>query len=168
MFHTIKHKFNTTIISPIKTYSAFKQNILLFPYIREIFVYPIIYLLSKRANEKNVVYLFNSTTTLFLSRKANHKRIIYVHALFSYQTNNLKKLFSNRIIIQILKLIEYIMLYIESRSLNNADHIMVPKNDIIKYLKSKIDLNSNYTIIPQFLNNEDIFNKKLIKKYDIL
>ncbi len=165
--------YHVSIKSPFKHFNKNLLKIILFPYFREVFVYPItfviMYKLKKFATTK--VILFNSTFTLLLMKPKKVNTILYVHALFSYQTHNLKQIFKNQYILTaILRIVERIVLLLEMHSINNYSTVIFPKDDIINYLKQKnIIIKTKVEVIPQFITSySSTYHTKQDKIYDII
>ena len=111
-----------------------------FPYIREGFVYPYIgFKLIPKIEPDFDVLCFSSITTPAI-RKAKTKTLIYANCLFSRQT----KFFQHRLPLRYRPFFNEVTYtyfkILEAKSLHNVDRIVVPKNDVKRFMVEQLKL----------------------------
>lgn len=166
---TFVEKFATSTDHEVQIFSYRKSkmlSMLLFPYIREMFVYPVVFLLHKVPKDVDLI-IFNSTFSTFL-RKPKSKSVVIVHCLFTLQALKLKTIFSRPYQLPVAAL-GLICKQYEKKALTNVDVIISPREEIKDFLVAKLAINeSMIKVIPQFVDRKYFHIKRSDKVYDLI
>ncbi|MBN1352381.1 glycosyltransferase family 4 protein [candidate division KSB1 bacterium] len=139
-----------------------------FPYIREGFVYPYVGLKLIPEIERNYNILYFSSITTPIGRRSKAKTVVYANCLFSRQT----KYFQHRLPLRykpFFNTASYLYFKVlEAKSLRNVDRIVVPKDDVKRFMVEKLNvpaekieiicvgINTNFFKPPETDNRENI------------
>lgn len=178
---TKKHGGASTFVGYFAAHFAAKENLdikissfqkkiilskLLFPYLRELLVYPVVFLFYKIPKDVELIVL-NSTFTTFL-KKPKTKSVVIVHCLFSLQALKLMVLFNKLFKLPVAVLAAICKLY-ERKALSRVDVIISPREEIKNYLISNLSINKDIIkVIPQFVDQRHFYYEKRIKIYDLI
>ncbi len=137
--------------------------ILKFPFLRELFIFPfygIYVFLSPRFKSFNILQ-FSSVTTAFFSFLLKRKRImiIVIHCLFSRQIPVLATISDWKLKILFNCFTQWLFILAERISFWGADVVIVPKSNILEYLKQNHKLTTKKILmIPQGIRREQFYS----------
>lgn len=160
-----KNRYKIEIISFKK--NVFNNRIFLFPYLREILLYPIYFSFIKKRLIWDL-FIFNSTFTNTFSKPPKNS-VLVIHCLFSLQLKKLKKIYNNFIIWIIILCLEKICSFYEKLSIQRFKLVICSREDIKRFIKTDLRVKTKCILLPQFASKEIFFKINNTKKiYDIM
>ena len=131
----------------------------LFPSVRELFIFPLLgrFSLKRQISEGSTIVFSSTTTPAFCNVRA--KKILFAHCLFSRQLDIFNKNFGLRYKLLFNPVIRKLFFYLEKKSFDNVDKIIVTRHGLKAYLNEYFYIPlEKIEVIPQAVDS-GLFNK---------